>query len=211
MISAWDPETALKQLDEQCKRSFRSGYRPNTVRNYRSRANIYIHFCLLYSLLPFPTTEWNLIRYERYLANGVTSYDTVKNYLSTVKRFHEIGRLKFPEQLFTLKLEMSIKCELATVVCKAVPITPKILIDVYQQVKLDSPVEVVAYVALLIVFYLFLCRSNLVPETGEKFNCKEQLTRSDIWKLGTLTVVDIHWSKTNQYRQRDLILSLISA
>ena len=204
--------TALRKLNQQCKDSLKTGYRPNTVRNYKSRANIYIRFCMIYGLRPFPTTEWNLIRFARYLANGVTLYDTVKNYLSAVKRFHELGSVVFPSSLHLLKIEMmSIKWELVSVVRKAAPLTPKVLKDIYGKVDLSSPVEVVAYVALLLGFYLFLRRSNLVSETGERFEPKEQLTRKDIWKLGNLTVVDIKWNKTNQYRQRDLILPLIPA
>ena len=180
------------------------------MRNYKSRGNIYIKFCHIYGIDPFPTTEWDLIRYARYLANGVTSYDTVKNYLSAVKRFHELAAVEFPKQLNLLKLEMmSIRKELATVVKKAVPITPQLLLELYQKVDLKDPVETLAYIALVLGFCLFLRRSNLVAESGEKFNPKEQLTRKDIWKMGKLTVVDIKWSKTNQYRNRDLIIPLI--
>ena len=208
----WDQKTALERLDLQCKESLKTGYRPNTVRNYRSRVNIYIRFCQLYGIDLFPATEWNLIRYARYLANGVTSYDMVKNYLSAVKRFHELGGIKFLCELYLLRLHMmSIKRELATAVKKAVPMTPALLRDIYHKAKLDSPVEVTCYIALVIGFYLFLRRSNLVSETGEKFNPKEQLTRRDVWMMGKLTVMDIKWSKNNQYKQRDLILPLIPA
>ena len=71
---------------------------------------------------------------------------------------------------------MSIKCELALEIRKAVPITPTLLKDIYYKVKLDSPVELVCYIVLLIGFYLFLRCSNLVSKTGDKFNPKEQLT-----------------------------------
>ena len=212
IIAGWSSQEALRRLDNQCRESLRTGYRPNTIRNYKSRANIYIRFCQIYQLDPFPTSEWNLIRYARYLANGVTSFGTVKGYLSAVKRFHEIAKIPFPTDLSLLKLElMSIRKELATVVKKATPMTPQLLLDIYNKVNLKSAFELVSYVALLIGFYLFLRRSNLVSETEKKFNPKEQLTRRDVWKLGKLTVVEIKWSKTNQYRDRDLIIPIIPA
>ena len=69
VISAcWDEEAALKILDQQCKQSLRTGYRPDTVHNYKSRANIYIRFFKLYNITMFPSVEWDLIRYARYIA-----------------------------------------------------------------------------------------------------------------------------------------------
>ena len=212
IVGCWNAEQALRRLDQQCKQSLKTGYRPNTIRNYKSRANIYIRFCQLYDLYPFPTTEWNLVRFARYLANGITSYDTVKNYLSAVKRFHELGKIQFPSQLSILKVEMmSIKRELAGPVHKAKRLTLEILLEIYQKVNLKSSMEILAYIALLIGFYMFLRCSNLVPETAETFNPKEQLTRKDVSKMGKLTVIDIKWSKTNQFRERDLIIPLLPA
>ena len=202
----------LQLLDQQCQKTLKTAYRPNTARNFRSKANIYLKFCQLFQLTPFPTTEWNLIRFARFIANGVTSYDTVKGYLSGIKRFHEIARFKFPTNLYTLKLEMmAIKRELAGPVKKAVPVTPQLLSQIYSKVNLKNMLEVVCYVALLVGFCLFLRKSNLVPDTEGSFNEKEQLTRGDVWRSGKLTIVDIKWSKTNQYRARELLLPLIPA
>ena len=77
--------------------------------------------------------------------------------------------------------------------------------------NLESAIEVLCYIALLIGFYLFLRRSNLAAESMDKFNPKEQLTRKDVFKMGKLTVVDIKWSKMNQYREKELIIPLIPA
>ena len=210
VIVGWSCQEALQRLDLQCKQSLQTGYRPNTQRNYRSRANIYIRFCQIYGLQPFPTTEWNLIRYARYLANGVTSFDTVKAYLSAVKRFHELSGWQFPTQLYILKVEMmSIKRELVVPVKKAIPVSISLLKEMYGKINLSSAVDVVCYAALLLGFCLFLRRSNLVPETGTQFNPREQLTWGDVWKIGHLTMVDVKWSKNNKYRERELILPLI--
>ena len=212
MISGWSWQQALEMLDRQCSDTLQTGYRPNTQRNYRSRANIYIRFCQIYRLCPFPVTEWNLIRYARYIANGVTAYDTVKSYLSAVKRFHELGGIEFPEQLHLLKVElMAIKKELVGPVKKAVPLTTELLLEIYKKVNLQDSMELVAYITLLIGFCLFLRRSNLVPETGTQFNPKEQLTRADVWQCGKLMLVDVRWTKNNQYRERELILPLLPA
>ena len=73
------------------------------------------------------------------------------------------------------------------------------------------PVQVVVYVALVVGFCLFLWKSNLVPDTEGGFNPKEQLTRGHVWWSHELTLVDVVWSKNNQYRKRELTLPLITA
>ena len=205
-------EERRKKLDQQCHDTLKRAYRPNTYRNYRSRSNIYFCFCEFYRMSPFPAEEWQLIRYARYLGNGMTSYDSVKGYVSAVKRLHEIGGYEFPKNIHLLKLEMrGLKLEMDTPVKKAIPMTPKILREIYQHVNLQVPVQVMAYTALVVGFYLFLRKSNLVPDTEGGFNQKEQLTRGDIWTYGNLTMVNITWSKTRQYRQKPLPLPLLRA
>ena len=200
------------RLDEQCIKTLQHIFRPNTARNYRSRMNGYFRFCHFYQLRALPATEWNLIRYVRYLGNGLTSYDSLAGYLSTVKRAHELGGFEFPQNTHLLKAEMlALKRELAGPVKKAPPVTPVILSDIYKYVNLQEDLEALCYAGLVLGFCLFLRRSNLVPESEDKFNPDEQLTRGDIWQYTWLTMVDIRWSKTDQFKDRVLNLPLVPA
>ena len=201
-------------LDKQCVESLKTAYRPGSIKNYKTKANSYLRFTYFHHLKPFPAQEWQLVRYVRYLANGVTSYDTVKGYLSGVKCLHEIGGFPFPppHQLKILGMEMrSIKFELAGQVKKAVPVTPKLLLKIYNIVDFTDNEQLVAYVALVVGFMLFLRKSNLVPESRGKFNGKEQLTWDDLWWYGEVLMVVIKWSKTLQYREKELELPLVRA
>ena len=173
---------------------------------------MYYRFCDYYQLQPFPAGEWQLVRFARHTADGVTSYDTVAGYMSTIKRMHEIGGFPFPQQLHLLKLEMmAIKRELAHLVKKAPPITVEMLLKMYQHIDLSDMLDVVAFAALVVGFTLFLRKSNLVPDTTTTFNHKEQLTAEDITLHNNKTVVQIKWSKTLQYRERELSLPLVRA
>ena len=192
--------------------SLKTTYRPKTLRSYRSRLNIYFRVCQFYGLQPFPAPEWQLVRFARYLANGVTSYDTVKGYMSTIKTVHEIGAYQYPVDIAMLKMEMrSIRFELAGPIKKATPITPQILCDIYSVIQLSDPLHVVAYLALVMGFCLFLRKSNLVPETRGTFNPKEQLTWGNLWWRNDIPMITIEWSKTRQYRNKPLDLPLIAA
>ena len=183
--------------------SLKTAYRPNTIRNYKSKSNSYFRFCHFYGLQALPASEWQLVRYARYLANGLTSYESLKGYISVVKRLHELGGFLFPQDLFLLKHEMrSIQFELIHEIKKAIPMTPKILDEIYRFVNISIPVQLVCYVALVVGFTLFLRKSNLVPDTESSFNPDEQLTRAHIWRSGVLTLVDVVWMKNNQYRKK---------
>ena len=125
---------------------------------------------------------------------------------------HELGGFRFPDNIHLLKAELlALKRELAHEVKKAPPVTAKILVEIYQFVNLNSDREVVSYGCLVLGFCLFLPRSNLVPETVKGFNNSEQLVRSDVWKYTFMTMVDIRWSKTDQYRNKILNLPLVKA
>ena len=199
-------------IDRQCINSLKTIYRPGTLRNYRSKSNSYLRFSEFYGLSPFPTTEWNLIRYALYLANGMTSYDSVKGYLSGVKKLHELGGYSFPTELKLLAAEMrSIKYELASAVKKAVPVTPHLLKRIFKLVDIKDVVQVAGFTALVVGFMLFLRKSNLVPDTQQSFDPKHQLTWGDLWWNGDILMVIIRWSKTLQYRQKELELPLVPA
>ena len=71
----------------------------------------------------------------------------------------------------------------------------------------------VAWTGLLLGFYMFLRKSNLVPDTMDTFNGEEQFCRSDINLLGLdkAMMFEIRWSKTIQHKQKILRLPVLPA
>lgn len=203
----------LEQLDEQCYQTMRHSYRTSTMKNYRSQALIYHRFCEFYGLRMFPADTWQMVRYARYIANTVTSYETVLQYVGGVRRLHKLAGIPVPgpEDPNLQHILRGIKYELAHAVKQAKPITPDILRDIYNHVQLQNVFEIVCYTALLLGFYMFLRKSNLVPDTTRSFNSKEQLTRSDVRTHQNLVAVEVKWSKTHQFKQKQLLLPLIPA
>ena len=92
---------------------------------------------------------------------------------------------------------------------KAVPVTPQLLSRIFKLVDLDDIQQVVSFVGLVVGFLLFLRKSNLVPDTIATFNPAHQLVWGDLWWYGRILMVDIKWSKTLQYRQKELELPLV--
>lgn len=58
---------------------------------------------------------------------------------------------------------------------------------------------------------MFLRKSNLVPDSKGGFNPQKQLTRADIQIGESLVLVIIKWSKTIQYKEKELVLPLLPA
>ena len=71
----------------------------------------------------------------------------------------------------------------------------------------------VAWTALLLGFYMFLRKSNLVPDTMTTFDGTQQFHRSDINLLGIdkAMMCEIRWSKTIQHKQKVLRLPVLPA
>ena len=91
---------------------------------------------------------------------------------------------------------------------QAEPITPELLLRLSKVVNYKDQVELVAWTGLLLGFYMFLRKSNLVPDTMDTF---EQFCRSDLNLLGLdrAMMCEIRWSKTIQFKQKILRLPVL--
>ena len=105
-------------------------------------------------------------------------------------------------QMFSTGLKRVMQHE----VKQAAPVTPAILLRLSKVVNYRDLVDLVSWTGLLLGFYMFLRKSNLVPEAMDKFDEKYQFTRGDVnlTSENTAMMFEIRWSKTIQFRQRIL-------
>lgn len=203
----------VAELDQHCYETMTRSYQPSTLKNIRSQALIYSRFCEFYGFQRFPATAWQLVRYARYIANTVSSYETVLNYLSGVRKLHQLGGYDVPgaDEPNIKHLLRAIKQELAHPLKQAEPMTVDMLKRIYNCVNLKDEFDIVCYTALLVGFYLFLRKSNLVPDGQDKFDSQKQLTRKHVHFGKNVVLVVIRWSKTIQYKEKELLLPLLTA
>ena len=73
--------------------------------------------------------------------------------------------------------------------------------------------EVIAWTATLLGFYMFLRKSNLVPEAMDKFEPSQQFRRTDINLLGLdqAMMCEVRWTKTIQFKQKVLRFQVLPA
>lgn len=141
------------------------------------------------------------------------SSETVANYLSGVRKLHQLGGFPVPgpDDPNLKHMMRAIKTELAHPLRQAAPVKPDLLRRIYHHVKLDSIFDIVCYTTILVGFYLFLRKSNLVPDGASQFDPDKQLTKSDIQIGPKMILVVIRWSKTIQYKEKELLLPLLPA
>ena len=80
---------------------------------------------------------------------------------------------------------------------QAAPITPEILLKMSNVVNYTDQTEMVAWVATLVGFTMFLRKSNLVPDTRTTFDPQMQFKRSDLHMTGPNSAImaQITWAK----------------
>ena len=78
------------------------------------------------------------------------------------------------------------------------PILPEHLLAMREHLDLHCEFDITLWAYLLLAFFSFLRRSNMIPNSRFKFNPKEQLRRMDISFSDKGLVLHTQWSKTRQ-------------
>jgi integrase len=156
-------------------------------------------------------SETNLEKFAQFLCNSFKSVSSVSNYVAGLKTIHNLLDYQFPNissfKLNTLiKGNKNLKCH---TVKQAAPVTPDILLRIYQQLDHKNPLQVSLWAAFLMGFFLFARLSNLLPRSPGLFDPTKQLTRKDIILGKDGLIVIIKWSKTIQSRERILSIPIM--
>ena len=206
---------ALAQLDLEVAATKGKSVKESTKKNLLSQLNSYQKFCDRYSLQYFPCDNRQLCRFGQHLRRTFESPDAIGNYLSGIRTMLALIGLEVPDskdrqmQMFSTGL----KRVMQHVVKQAAPITPQLLLRISKVVKYSDKIEVIAWTATLLEFYMFLRKSNLVPDAMDKFEPGHQFTRADInlLEIDRAMMCEVRWTKTLQFRQKVLRFPVLPA
>ena len=203
----------LAVLDAEVAATKGQAVKESTKRNLLTYLNSYQKFCDRYNLSYFPIDNNQLCRYGQYLARTFKSADAVGNYQSGVRTCQALLGFEIPStQEKQMQLFMQgIKRILVHEVRQAEPITPQTLLKLSAVVDYTDHIEMVAWVATLLGFTMFLRKSNLVPDTMDTFQQDHQFTRADVNMTGPLSAMmfNLRWTKTIQFKQKVLRLPVL--
>ena len=197
---------ALADLEEDVLRFANA---PGMQRNIKCKQENYLEYCRKAKLQPFPVDETWLVRYAIYLSFTMQTVGSIKSYCATVCETHELkGFEPIRRGKRYYKTIRSLSRILQHEVKQAQPITIDLLKKISLIVDTTDQKQLAIWVAMLFGFFLFLCKSNLVPETRIHDNL-HRLSRQDLKIDGEIMIVTIKWSKTIQFAQRKLQLPMI--
>lgn len=185
-----------------------SAFAPGTLKNLRSQCKTYLYFTSYYGLSPFPATPVRLALFAQFLARSFKSATAIQNYISGIRTAHVLLGEQPPDTSHVvLRLCLrGLQRIKPGVVRRASPITPHMLTKMADKVDPRSPHQWACWTAILIGFFTFARRSNLVPKSSSSFNPSQQLQRADLIRGHDQLIVLFKWSKTIQNMQRTLVI-----
>ena len=184
-------------------------FAPNTRRAYSVHRRAYLHFCNLLSVPPVPATSDQLCMYAAFLARRL-KYNSVKQYMNIIRILHLEWNLPNPlSGNFHLNSTMrGIRRHLGDRVTRKAPITPHLLLALLSHLDVTTPEGANIWAAALLMFFGLLRRSNVLPSSHTSFDPALHLRRCDLEFTHTGLKLHIRWSKTIQFRSRELVIPL---
>ena len=186
-------------------------FAPGTRKNIKSHLRQYILFCCKFSRRIVPADRDTLTAFFE-LFSITASYNHLKNVYSSIKFLHQALNQPFLEEEFQVNTVLqAIKRKIARVPFQVLPITPKILCDMYNFIDLRKPSDLALWSSFLVAFYCLFRKSNVAPKSLETFNCLKDLSRRKVSFLDSdgIVLVYSNWRKTNQFMSRNTVIPLI--
>ncbi|XP_077986280.1 integrase/recombinase xerD homolog [Glandiceps talaboti] len=204
------PQTAIQVLDGEVDNSIRSALAEGTRRNLTSQLKGYFLFCQYFGLLPVPASVQTVCRFLQFLTRSVTSLGTLYNYLHAIRSLHRIQGLQpvAGDHFFVKLMLKGLSRHSLQPTSQKLPITPSMLLQFYKLLDMASPKDVTLWAAILLGFFSFFRKSNLVPKSIQDFDPSKHLCRGKISVSDFGLVVGVTWSKTIQFRERCLTIPI---
>ena len=169
----------------------------------------YFEFCDDFNLIALPAEAHQICRFLVYLGSSL-KYSSINNYLSGVIMLHKMYgyihdfRSDF-RVLFTLQ---GLRRVLGDVSCPKSPLLPQDLLCISKLVVMDKDLDLAVWACVVLAFRTLLRKSNLMPNDLEGVHC---VRRGDIESTEWGMNVSVGSSKTIQFKQRRLVISVVSA
>jgi hypothetical protein len=171
----------------------------------RSRLNVVSHlrqlsiFCAAFHETFLPTSRDTLLGFIE-LMSRTSGFEHIQHVLSSVKFLHDFKGHTYAGDTFEFKVLLrGLKRKLAKSTKQALPITPEMLILMYQFVNITKPGDLAHWTAFLFALRLLYRKSSIAPESLAGFNCVTGLSREKAIISNNVVLVFQNFSKTNQF------------
>ena len=200
------PEDRRSKLEMDLQTTRASAYAKGTLKNLACQWRAFRCFSISINLFQWPVSEHTLCLFAQFLAYSFHSVSLVKNYLVGIKTIHVLCKAR-PPNLSNIEVRltlMGLNKTMVNVVKQAEPITPEILLDIVVHLDLTKRMDLVFWGVLVVGFFTFFRKSNLVPDAIDEFNPLKQPTKGSIRFENMLVLISTRWTKTIQFKQRQV-------
>ena len=183
----------------------------------RSQQNVLSHlrqlslFCVTFHVPFLPVSRDTLLGFIE-LMSRTCGFDHIQHVMSSIKFIHQYTGHFFPGDSFEFKVLLrSLKRKLAKPAKQALPITPEMLILMYQFVNINNPAELAHWTSFIFALRLLYRKSSIAPESLPKFDPKVGLSREKAVLTNNVVLVYQNHSKTNQFMSTTRVTPLMSS
>ena len=183
-------------------------YTRESASNIISGIRQWLYFAIFFMIPILPATVDSLVCFLE-LMSRTSGFQHLKHLLHSVKFLHQALDIPFPEESFQLDMTLQgMKRKLAKVPFQVLPITPKVLRDIYRHLDMNKKADLALWCSFLISFYALLRKKNVVP--GSNHDSFKVISRRHIHVNLTKNVVYLYlgFSKTNQFGAKDLVIPI---
>ena len=174
---------------------FTRGSRLNAVSHLRQLSI----FCVAFHETFLPASRDTLLGFIELMSRTV-GFDHIQHILSSVKFLHDFTGHIYAGDSFEFKVLLrGLKRKLSKSAKQALPITPEMLILMYQFVDINNPAELAHWTAFLFALRLLYRKSSIAPESLGSFNPITGLSREKAVLSNGVVLVFQNHSKTNQF------------
>jgi hypothetical protein len=200
---------ALDQLRKENIKTQGFKYTKSSAANIVSGIRQWLFFALYFMIPILPASVDSVVCFME-LMSRTSGYQHLKHLLHSVKFLHKALNLPFPEDDFQLDMTMQgLKRKLARVPFQVLPITPKVLRDIFKHLDITKKKDLALWCAFLLSFYALLRKKNVVPSSGHHDPSKV-ISRRHIRICSEKNMIYLYvgFSKTNQFGARDLVIPI---
>ena len=193
-----------QKLECDLTKTQQSAYATGTAKNLISQWRSFYRFSKRFKFNEWPVPIHTLCLYAQYLEYSFKSVKSVKNYLYGIRTLHILMREQppnFKDIEMKLTLRGLTKIMIAPVK-RAQLMTPEILTEMLGYLNLNKQADRVFWAIMLIGFFGFLRKSNLVSDSILSFDPVKQLMRGHMVFKGDIAILNVTWTKTIQNREK---------
>ena len=166
-------------------------------------------FCVTFGENFLPVSSNTLLGFIELMSRSC-GFAHIQHVMSSVRFLHQFTDHLFPGDSFEFKILMGgLKRKLARPAKQALPITPEILILMYQHVDINVPAQLAHWTSFIFALRLLYRKSSIAPKSLPKFDPSTGLSREKAAISNNVVLVYQNHSKTNQFMSTVRVVPLV--